>query len=226
VKADFFKFPSTPHLAVLGDIDLRGDKVMSELEMNSFLAHDVTVEEKIDGANLGISFDSEGNIKLQNRGAYLSFPPAGQWKKIVEWIAPKLDIFFEYLLDEYILFGEWCYARHSVLYDSLPDWFLCFDIFDTINRRFLSCKKRDAFFSKLNVAQVPKVAHGRFTLDELTNLLSQSQVSSQSAEGLYLRIDQGDWLLQRAKLVRPTFIQSISLHWQKSKMQLNHLKRL
>ena len=28
VKDDFFKFPSTPHLALLGDVEVRGDKVM------------------------------------------------------------------------------------------------------------------------------------------------------------------------------------------------------
>ena len=57
---DFFKFPSTPHLAVLLGVDVRGDKVMSEKERDEFLRHEITVEEKIDGANLGISFDGDG----------------------------------------------------------------------------------------------------------------------------------------------------------------------
>ena len=65
---DFFKFPSTPHLAVLLGVDVRGDKVMSEKERDEFLRHEITVEEKIDGANLGISFDGGGSLLLQNRG--------------------------------------------------------------------------------------------------------------------------------------------------------------
>ena len=78
----FFKFPSTPHLAALPDVDIREDKVLSESERFDFLRHSLVVEEKVDGANLGISFDSEGNIRAQNRGAYLYPPRSGQWKKL------------------------------------------------------------------------------------------------------------------------------------------------
>ncbi len=40
----------------------------------------------------------------------------------------------------------------------------------------------------------------------------------------YLRFDQGDWLEQRAKLVRPAFIQSIGGHWSRSGITANRLK--
>ena len=53
----FNKFPSTPHLALLGGVGVRDDKVMSEFERCEFLRHELVVEEKVDGANLGISFD-------------------------------------------------------------------------------------------------------------------------------------------------------------------------
>ena len=126
MRDNFFKFPSTPHLALLGDVDIRGDKVMSEPERDAFLGHKLVVEEKVDGANLGISFDSNGNIHAQNRGAYLTLPGLGQWKKLLEWLSPKEDMLFDHLIDRYILFGEWCYAQHSVFYNRLPDWFLGF----------------------------------------------------------------------------------------------------
>jgi len=124
MKVDFFKFPSTPHLTLLGNVDIRGDKVMSESERDEFLQHELIVEEKVDGANLGFSIDSEGNIRAHNRGAYLHLPGSGQWKKLEEWLSPRTDVLFENLRDRHILFGEWCYARHSFFYDRLPDWFL------------------------------------------------------------------------------------------------------
>lgn len=74
MKEDFFKFPSTPHLAAFADMDFRSDKLLSDAERNAFLQQNLLVEEKIDGANLGISFDSEGNLLAQNRGAYLFLP--------------------------------------------------------------------------------------------------------------------------------------------------------
>ncbi len=224
MKGGFFKFPSTPHLALLGDVEIRGDKVMSELERAEFLCHEFAVEEKVDGANLGISFDSSGNIRLQNRGAYLYPPFTGQWKKLTEWLALRTDMLFDHLTDHHILFGEWCYAQHSVIYDQLPDWFLGFDVYDKSTGRFFSCARRDKIFRAISISQVPKVEYGHFTLSKLEELLSQSHLSDKPAEGLYLRLDQGDWLIERAKLVRPAFIQSVEQHWSRSGIKANRLK--
>ncbi len=46
MKDDFFKFPSTPHLWLLGDIKVRDDKIMSDVERKDFLQHEIVVEEK------------------------------------------------------------------------------------------------------------------------------------------------------------------------------------
>ena len=223
VNNAFFKFPSTPHLALLGHVDIRGDKVMTESEQNVFLQHEIVVEEKVDGANLGISFDSDGTIRAQNRGEYLQIPFTGQWKKLREWLTAKTDTLFEPLTDRYILFGEWCYAQHSVSYNRLPDWFLGFDIYDKNTHRFISCNRRDELFQMMNVSPVPIITVGHFTLSELTEFLSHSIVGDDPAEGLYLRINQGDLLEQRAKLVRPAFIQSVDQHWSRSAIKPNRL---
>lgn len=223
MKDDFFKFPSTPHLATLAGVDIRGDKVLSEPERAEFLQHDLVVEEKVDGANLGISFDSEGNVRAQNRGAYLHLPGSGQWKKLGDWVSPRTDALFEHLSDHFILFGEWCYAQHSVFYDRLPDWFLGFDLYDKQVGRFLASGRRDGLLTKMCIAQVPVIARGRFTYPAIKKLLSQSILTDKPAEGLYLRFDQNDWLAQRAKLVRPAFIQSVEQHWSCSAIRPNRL---
>ncbi|MES9906449.1 MAG: RNA ligase family protein [Sedimenticola sp.] len=224
MKDDFFKFPSTPHLTTLAGVDIRGDKVLSESERDEFLRHGLVVEEKVDGANLGISFDSEGNIRAQNRGAYLYLPGSGQWKKLGDWLAPRTDTLFEHLSDHFILFGEWCYAQHSVFYDRLPDWFLGFDVYDKRFGRFLSSERRDALFKEVCITQVPVLARGHFAYPEIQKLLSTSKLSDQPAEGLYLRFDQDEWLGQRAKLVRPAFIQAVEQHWSRSAIRPNRLR--
>ncbi len=231
MKYDFFKFPSTPHLALLGDVNVRGDKVMSEPERDAFLACELVVEEKVDGANLGISFDADGNIRAQNRGAYLSLQDgSGQWKKLLEWLSLKEDALFDHLTDHYILFGEWCYAMHSIFYDRLQDWFLGFDIYDKRTDRFLPSDKRDELFEQIGIDQVPSIARGHFTFSELKKILSPpksqplwSRLGTREAEGLYLRYDRDNWLVQRAKLVRPDFIQSIEQHWSLSGIQKNRV---
>ncbi|NQU64128.1 MAG: hypothetical protein HQ517_07580 [SAR324 cluster bacterium] len=55
MKDDFFKFLSTPHLLTLAGVDIQGDKVLSESERNDFLLHELVIEEKLDGANLGLT---------------------------------------------------------------------------------------------------------------------------------------------------------------------------
>lgn len=224
MKDNFFKFPSTPHLATLAGVDIRGDKVLSESECNEFLQYELVVEEKVDGANLGISFDSEGNVRAQNRGAYLHLPGSGQWKKLGDWLALRTDTLFWHLSNQFILFGEWCYAQHSVFYDRLPDWFLGFDIYDKQFGRFLSAERRDALLREMCIAEVPVLARGHFEYPEIQKLLSTSKLSDQLAEGLYLRFDQDDWLAQRAKLVRPAFIQAVEQHWSRSAIRPNRLR--
>ncbi len=223
MKEDFFKFPSTPHLATMPGVDIRGDKVLTESERDAFLTHEVTVEEKVDGANLGLSFDANGNIRAQNRGAYLHLPGSGQWKKLGEWLAIHTDTLFEHLSDRYILFGEWCYAQHSIFYDRLPDWFLAFDVYDREAGHFLTTARRDRLLGEIHISKVPDIARGRFTYSEIQKLLSQSKLTNQPAEGIYLRIDHGDWLEQRAKLVRPAFIQAVEQHWSRSVIRPNRL---
>jgi len=219
----FLKFPTTPHLTVLEGGTVRDDKVFSLDERNRFLDGDIIVEEKIDGANLGISFDSDGRIQTQNRGSFLQLPMTGQWKTAPEWLLRHSESLFDALTDRYLLCGEWCYAKHSVFYSSLPDWFIGFDVFDLKAGRFVNKTRRDGILASLALHAVPCLASGRLSLAEITLLLNTSNFSDAAAEGLYLRRDDGDWLSQRAKLVRADFIQSIDQHWSRGPLEVNRL---
>src|SRR5690606_15895348 len=68
---EFFRFPHTPHLLWLGDGMPRADKVLPPDEAEALLAREVTVEEKVDGANVGVSVDQSGELRAQNRGAWV-----------------------------------------------------------------------------------------------------------------------------------------------------------
>jgi ATP-dependent RNA circularization protein (DNA/RNA ligase family) len=223
VNNAFYKFPSTPHLAILGENVVRGDKVMSEKERDQFLEYELVVEEKVDGANLGISFGPSYSLRAQNRGAYLHDPYSGQWKKLPEWLNSRAEALFEKLSDRYILFGEWCYAQHSVFYDRLPDWFLGFDIYDKANGKFLSFERRNTILRQLGIFAVPVISRGYFSLEEIKQLLSNSRFSDEPAEGVYLRLDNSDWLKKRAKLVRPKYVQALGEHWSRRVLKPNKL---
>ena len=222
----FFRFPHTPHLAWLGDGRPRDDKVMSPHEARELLAHDVTVEEKVDGANLGLSVDENGTLRAQNRGTYLALERAhGQWKPLKRWLAARAHDLAAALFPDLMLFGEWCYAVHSVRYTRLPDWFLAFDVYDRSRGAFWSTKRRDELATALGLAVVPRLHSGKLDLAQLVALLGRSQLTDAPAEGLYVRRDSNGLLLARAKLVRREFVQAVDEHWSRKALDTNTLAR-
>jgi len=222
----FFRFPHTPHLAWLGSGTPREDKVLGPADVRALLAEEVVVEEKVDGANLGFSVDDEGRLHGQNRGSYLDLDdPKGQWKPLRRWLSSRQHALAEALAPDLMLFGEWCYAMHSVRYTRLPDWFLAFDVFDRTAGQFWSAERRNKLARGLCIEIVPPLGVGHFGLDELKKLLGRSSLTEGPAEGLYVRRQEGGHLLQRAKLVRPEFAQAIDEHWSKRPLTANQLAR-
>jgi hypothetical protein len=220
---DFFKFPHTPHLAWLGSHSPRQDKVLSPPEARELLSGEVLIEEKVDGANLGLSVGPSGELRAQNRGNYLGPRAHPQFQPLWPWLEALRDALLQALGPHLILFGEWCFAVHSLRYDRLPDWFLAFDVYDRRAQRFWSSARRDALVSVLGLARVPTLARGHFSLEELTRLLGHSRLAQGPMEGLYARRDEGDFLLARAKLVRPEFVQAIDTHWSSRPLERNAL---
>jgi ATP-dependent RNA circularization protein (DNA/RNA ligase family) len=196
---------------------------MTEPEATAFLNGEITVEEKVDGANIGISIGTEGGIRVQNRGQYLGRPYSGQFGGLNQWLASREDSLFDFLGEERILFGEWCEARHSLAYDRLPDWFLAFDVYEVVAGSFWSTRRRDTLPRELRLSFVPFIVVGRFTLTELTARVGKekSRYREGPLEGLYLRQDHGDVLSARAKIVRPEFAQSIGEHWTRRRLERN-----
>jgi hypothetical protein len=146
MNESFHKFPHTPHLLWLGAGSPREDKVLKSAEISEFLSGEVVVEEKVDGANLGISLGPDGRLRVQSRGHYLASGRShDQWNPLWPWLAERRDILENGLSGGLMLFGEWCCARHTVPYDALPDWFLGFDIFELGLRRFWSVDRRNAW---------------------------------------------------------------------------------
>lgn len=223
---DFFRFPHTPHLAWLGSGEPRDDKVLSSSEAKELLAGGVLVEEKLDGANVGVSLTQDGGLRAQNRGQYLHEPFSGQFSRLPSWLSIHGEALRARLTPDLIAFGEWCAARHSLDYSALPDWWLMFDVYDRKAGRFWSAQRRDEWASEAGAVTVKRIAQGRFDQTALKTMLidSPSAYRSGPLEGIVIRSEQGGWLTHRAKLVRPDFTQSIDVHWRKRPLQWNRLK--
>lgn len=222
---DFFRFPQTPHLTWLGQGRPRDDKVLSDADVQALLAGEVVVEEKVDGANLGLSTSEEGHLQVQNRGAYLDpeqSPP--QFRPLWPWLTAREEGLVDALWPDLILFGEWCYAVHSVAYDRLPDWFLGFDVYDRSVGRFWSSGRRNGLCARAGLHVVPSLGRGRFTLGQLCHLLKEtSRVGGGPIEGIVVRREDDGFTAARAKLVRAEFAQAIEQHWSAGPLRRNEM---
>ncbi len=225
MSKDFFRFPNTPHLAWLGEGSPREDKVLAPAEVEVLLAAEVLVEEKLDGANLGLSLDRQGQPRAQNRGQYLAEPHAGQFARLPSWLAQHDEALRAVLKPELILFGEWCAACHSLDYAGLPDWFLLFDVYDRTASRFWSTRRRNALATEGALVTVPQLLHGKTTLSALKQLVgtAPSHYRPGPLEGVVIRRESPEWCEARAKLVRPDFTQAIGTHWRKRMIVWNRI---
>lgn len=223
---DFFRFPHTAHIAWLGEGSPRDDKVLSPEETDALLSGEVVVEEKLDGANLGLSLAPDGSLRAQNRGQYLDEPHGGQFARLPAWLAQHESGLRTVLQPSLILFGEWCAARHSLDYGTLPDWFLLFDVYDRSAERFWSSARRNTLATDAGLVTVPRVLAGNTSLASLKQLVKDTPSrfrAGQPLEGVVVRRESADWCEARGKLVRPDFTQAIDTHWRKRAIEWNRV---
>ncbi|MBB4143241.1 RNA ligase family protein [Rhizobium rhizoryzae] len=223
---EFWKFPHTPHLLWLGTGEARGDKVLSTQEVDKILSRKLIVEEKVDGANLGISVDSSGEFRFQNRGSYLEKPYRGQFSRLASWFSGHQYELVKSITPNLILFGEWCAAKHSLSYDRLNDWFLLFDVYSKVERAFWDTVRRDQFAYVTGLSTTPRVAEGFFDRNNLVSLLmsSESKFRHGSVEGLIIKAEANGFCEMRAKIVRPDFVQQINEHWSARRLEWNRVE--
>jgi ATP-dependent RNA circularization protein (DNA/RNA ligase family) len=196
---------------------------MDAAEAKALLRRPASIEEKVDGGNLGLSVGSDCRLRAQSRGHYLEPGTAGQWKPLWRWLALRETQLVPVLGSSLILFGEWCYAEHSAPYDALPDWLLLFDVYDRHDGRFWSRNRRDGLAGRVGLSVAPLLDEGVFSAASLSKQLGRSRLGNVPAEGIYLRWDEGDWLLARAKVVRPGWVMASDEHWSSRPLKTNRL---
>lgn len=233
------KYPRTRHLE--GSRLQAGDEDLSQVPFREILGRYIVIEEKIDGANSAISFDGDGNLLLQSRGHYLiGGNRERHYNLLKQWANIHKDRFFDVLGSRYIMYGEWMYAKHTVFYDALPDYFMEFDIYDRDRDVFLDTRSRRALTAKMEiVSSVPVLGEGVYQnkkdvlallkdsnyitsnhletlkmLAERQNLDVERQLRetdpSKTMEGLYIKIEEDGVVKDRVKFVRASFLQCVN----------------
>lgn len=175
------KYPRTPHLQ--GSRLQDGDEDLAQLRYADMRGQYVVFEEKLDGANTGISFSPAGDLLLQSRGHYLEGGGRErQFNLFKAWATAHEGRFLERLEDRYVVYGEWLYKKHSVFYDRLPHYFCEFDVFDRQREVFLSTAARRVLLQGLPILSVPVLFEGLApaSLKELLGYIRPSLAKSRS----------------------------------------------
>jgi len=157
---EIIKYPRTPHLEGSrlqpGDTD-DGIRLADLPE-----GMDYVWEEKLDGANTGVSFDEDANLVLQSRGHRLTGGPREkQFDLLKAWAALHQDLLFDVLGTRYVMYQEWMTALHTVYYDNLPHYAFEEDILDKQTGGFLSTDRRRALLEGTPFLSVPVLHRGR-----------------------------------------------------------------
>lgn len=214
----FFKFPRTRHLHSLGSAE-RNDLLMTKTEQTTFLNDYIYIEEKVDGANMGISIDSSDySIKIQNRSHYVNSASHQQFCKLDKWLSTYSSQLHEILKpDRYILFGEWLYMKHTVPYNNLPSYFVAFDLYDKTIGKFYARPQLELLLKDTGIPIVPLIYEGNVKnlKDILEHINNKSSYGNTQIEGLYCKVPDKDkkYYTYRGKIVRSDFILDDSKHW-------------
>jgi len=235
--AEIYKYPRTAHLE--GSRPQPGDEDLDVVQATALAGCHVVVEEKLDGANVGISVGDDGRLRLQSRGHVLAGGPRErQFDLFKTWAACHQDALVSVLGDRYVLYGEWLYARHTVFYDALPHYFHEFDVLDLEEGVFLSTGRRRQLLAGLPIVAVPVLFEGTFPgMSALWRLIGPSLYKSATwqerlertahalgldpavvaresdpsseMEGLYVKVERNGQVVDRYKLVRASFLTAI-----------------
>jgi hypothetical protein len=232
-----YKYPRTHHIE--GSRLQEGDEDLESIPFALLKGRFIVIEEKLDGANSGISFSEDGTLLLQSRGHFLDGGARErQFALFKTWANAHKQALWQLLGSRYVLYGEWLYAKHTVFYDSLPHYFCEFDILDTANHIFLSTERRRAMLKNSPVVSVPvlwsgaakSLKHLRAFIkpslyksdgwrDSLANacaakgqnmeLVTAQTDSSDLMEGLYIKVEEEGQVVERYKFIRASFLQAV-----------------
>ncbi|MBK04852.1 MAG: DNA ligase [Deltaproteobacteria bacterium] len=236
--AEMHKYPRTHHIE--GSRLQPGDEDLDSVRFREIKGKHLVVEEKMDGANAGISFGPDGELRLQSRGHYLTGGARErQFHLFKQWASCIAPMLWEVIGTRYVVYGEWLYAKHTMYYDMLPHYFMEFDILDLETGHFLSTPERMGMLDGLPIVSVAVLHQGKVKSAKLfhdwieTSLFvspgrdehfreecEQRKLNlerswkgtdrSTDMEGLYIKHEEDGIVKGRYKFVRASFLTAIT----------------
>jgi hypothetical protein len=187
-----------------------------------FINKQIIITEKCDGSNS--SLESDGCFARTHAGPP-THPSFDYLKAFHSSIKDKIPEGFQ-------LFGENCFAVHSIEYTELPYYFLLFGVRDQDNSIWASWDEVELWSTEIGVPTVPVLFKGLVSSENELKIITTSLMNSKSQlggelEGLVIRLadsfSDDNFSFSVAKMVRPNHVQT-SEHWSHQQLKKNSLK--
>ena len=172
------------------------------------------VQEKLDGANLGLTWTSGPVIRNRNnilkKGYIKKETPAKlQFRSSWNWLHDHnkdIQKLSKSLMTPVTLYGEWLYAKHSIYYDKLPDLFVAYDIYIPQDDEWLSPDKFESEMSQTNIHFIkPELK----TFNNMSEIVAESEKPSKYRngvrEGIVIKLSDGRKVTESFKIVNKFF---------------------
>jgi hypothetical protein len=172
------------------------------------------IQEKLDGANMGVSWTSGPVLRNRNNilkkgyiekdtPSKLQFRPAWNWLHAHNSDIQKVSKLLE---TPVTIFGEWCFAKHSIYYDRLPDLFLAYDIWSVEDSQFFS---PEVVESVLSQTKIHYIKPQKLVINSVSDVVKLSEMKSKYrdglAEGIVVKTSNGRFLGDSWKVVNKHF---------------------
>ena len=217
----FIKYPKTYRILV-PQISTKGKHYLSDADTKKLLNGNVTISEKMDGANTAV-IRHKDYFKLQKRGSLVDVSEHKQFQRFKAWSQLNYDKLLQIPKDT-ILYGELVWAKHTVHYDMLPDWFLAFAWWDRKTEKFAHNLDMEELCDKIGLHTVPFIEQTtNIYRDELFDLIpNPSAYGHEQAEGLVVYNHKQQ---MRGKVVLRKFQEAMDMdgHWATKKIVKNKI---
>jgi len=200
-----------------------------ELDIPIQFPFECWIMEKVDGANMGVSWINSAILRNRNNilkkgyiekdtPAKLQFRPAWNWinehNKDIQFISKECH-------SPVTIYGEWLYAKHSIEYDKLPDYFLAYDIWVVEDINFLAPDKVEELLKQTNISYIKPIKTVLNSIDDIIQFSEmQSDFRNGIVEGIVVKTADGRFLKDTWKVVNKYFKRTDDFHIELIKNKL------
>lgn len=194
-------------------------------DIELLLSDEVVIEEKLDGSIVSFTRDGSDIITYGRRNEIMRNGilknKSKAYVNLDEWYWNNYEL-IQKIPDGWTIFGEWLYAKHTIFYDRLFDYWLCFDIFNGKEFVFLNDRESN-FLDDLDLCLIRVIDFGNFSISDLKKYVNTKKSAyGDTTEGFVIKNFKRQLFMKFVKYEFDIDLEE-SEHWLNQPLEINRL---